>query len=185
MGHVTVCIERQKVAEVDRQAGGEGGRTGGEVRIGQLELRVFLAQQLDHRTRLKPFADRRRVHPEERPVPIAGRRAPGGIARADAAAAAQRPGDLVLAVRRYPRERTREVAGRGVPRAEERPHAGQRGDVCGWLSRRASMTSIVRRKASIGWAPESDMVREPSPAALSGTIRKLGVARTPLCTARW
>ena len=85
-------------------------------------MRLIRAQLLEHRTRLQSLADRRRVHPDERPIAVAGLAIPLSVALADTTPRAERRDDLAAAGRRDRRRNARELYRAFVRAAEEKIH---------------------------------------------------------------
>jgi hypothetical protein len=85
-------------------------------------MRLIRAQLLEHRTCLQSLANRRCVHPDERPISVAGFAIPLSVSLADTAPRAEGRNDFPAAGRRDRRRNARELYRTFVRAAEEKIH---------------------------------------------------------------
>src|SRR5262245_14024888 len=94
------------------------------MRVRELQVRSSRARELEHRARLQSFADRGRVHPEQRPRPIAMFDAPVSIAATNAATSRERSKKLRFAIRGDSCRAARQMGERAIAELDGDTHSG-------------------------------------------------------------
>jgi hypothetical protein len=117
-------VEWEVIGEIGADAGGESFGAGGEMRVGDLDPRIFGADELEHRSSLEALTNRGSVKPEKRASRLPVGVTPGAKAVEHAPPRTKSAQQLPLARRRDLSERRHDPPGARIRRLEERMHAG-------------------------------------------------------------